>query len=84
MKLQDIPRTIVVGQAKRPIGHQVKAFCKQNINNPIEAAKHNHRAFGLVNRLKQTIASPLACIKSETQKQGKGFFKIDNLPTTSL
>ena len=84
MKLHDIPRTIMVGQAKRPIGHQVKAFCKQKINNPIEAAKHNHRAFVLVIRLKQTIANPLACIKAETQKQGKGFLKIDNLPTTIL
>ena len=66
--LHGVPRAIRLDQARWQTGHQIKAFCSQN-NIPFEAPIHYHRAFGLVERLIQTIKNRLACIKSAARNQ---------------
>ena len=62
--LQGKPRTIRYDQAQCPIGQRIKGFCNQNNIQLIEAPIDDHRAFGLVERLIQTINNRLACIKT--------------------
>ena len=67
--LHGIPRTIILDQARCQTGQQVKTFCSQNNIQLIEAPIHDHRAIGLVERLKQTIKNRLACIKTAAPNQ---------------
>ena len=66
--LHGIPRSIRLDQARCQTGHQIKAFCQNNIQL-IEAPIHDHRAIGLVKRLTQTIKNRLVCIKTAAQNQ---------------
>ena len=65
--LHRVPRTIRLVQALCQTGQQSKAICNQNNIQLIEAAIHDHRAIGLVERLIQTIKNSLACIKTAAQ-----------------
>ena len=58
--LHGIPRSIRLDQARCQTGHQIKAFCRQNNIQLIEAPIHDHRAIGLVERQTQTIKNRLA------------------------
>ena len=51
--LPGIPRAITFDQAKCLIRQQIKAFCSHINIQLIEAPIHNHRAIGLVERLKK-------------------------------
>ena len=67
--LHGIPRTIRLDQAQCQIGRQIKTFGNQNDIQLLEALTHNHRAIGLVERLKQTIKNDLACIKTAARNR---------------
>ena len=67
--LHGIPRAIRLDQARCQTGQQIKAFCSQNNIQLIEAPKYDHRAFGLVERLFQTIKNRFACCKTAAQNQ---------------
>ena len=67
--LHGIPRSIKLDQARCQTGQQIKAFFNQNNIQLIEAAIHDHRAIGLVERLIQTINNHLACIKTAARNQ---------------
>ena len=60
-----IPRSIRLDQAKCLVGNQVKTFCYKNNVDIIKAPVNGHRAFGLAERLLQTIKNRLACTKEE-------------------
>ena len=60
-----IPRSIRLDQAKCLVGNQVKTFCNKKIIDIIEAPVNDHRAFGLVERLIQTVKNRVAFIKEE-------------------
>ena len=55
---------IRLDQARCLIGCKVKNFCNQHNINIITAPANDHRAFGLVERLIQTIKRRLSCMKS--------------------
>ena len=67
--LHGIPRSIRLNQARCQTRQQIEAFCSQNNIPLIEAPTHDHRAIGLVERLKQTIKNRLACIKTAARNQ---------------
>ena len=53
--IHGVPRNIRLDQARCLIGYKVKSFYKQHNINIITAPANDHRAFGLVERLIQTI-----------------------------
>ena len=74
-----IPRKIRLVQALCQTGQQNKAICNQNNIQLIEAAIHDHRAIGLVERLIETIKNRLACIKTAAQNHFNSKSSINSI-----
>ena len=67
MQIHGVPRNIRLDQARCLIGYKVKHFCKQHKINIIINPANDHRAFGLGERLIQTIKRRLGCMKLDNR-----------------
>ena len=65
IEIRGIPRSIRLDQEKCLDGNQVKTFCTRKNIEITEVPVNDHCAFGILERLFQSIKNRLACIKDE-------------------
>ena len=68
IQIHEVPRWLLIDQARCLIRNQVENFCTRNNIHLIPAPANDHRSIGLVERLISTIKPRLACI-NEANKE---------------